>query len=47
LAIDPQSESGRDRQYITTDRFLKLFGLGEIGDLPQAQEVDNIDEFFG
>jgi segregation and condensation protein B len=46
LAIDPQSESGRDRQYITTDRFLKLFGLGEIGDLPQAQEVDNIDEFF-
>jgi segregation and condensation protein B len=47
LAIDPQSETSRDRLYITTDRFLKLFGLGEIGDLPQAQEVDNIDEFFG
>lgn len=47
LAIDPQSEGSRDRQYITTERFLKLFGLGEIGDLPQAQEVDNIDEFFG
>lgn len=47
LAIDPQSESSRDRQYITTERFLKLFGLGEVGDLPQAQEVDNIDEFFG
>lgn len=46
LAIDPQSESSRDRHYITTERFLKLFGLGELGDLPQAQEVDNIDEFF-
>ena len=46
LAIDPQSETSRDREYITTDRFLKLFGLGELGDLPQAQEVDNIDEFF-
>ncbi len=46
LAIDPQSESSRDRLYITTERFLKLFGLGELGDLPQAQEVDNIDEFF-
>lgn len=47
LAIDPQSESSRDRHYITTERFLQLFGLGELGDLPQAQEVDNIDEFFG
>lgn len=47
LSIDPQSESSRDRQYITTERFLQLFGLGEVGDLPQAQEVDNIDEFFG
>lgn len=46
LALDPASESTRDRRYVTTDRFLQLFGLAEIGDLPQAQEVDNIDEFF-
>ena len=47
LAIDPESESSKERRYITTSRFLELFGLTEIGDLPQAQEVENIDDFFG
>jgi len=37
-------ESGRGKQptaqYYTTDRFLKLFGLQTLADLPQSEELD-------
>ena len=32
------------RHYRTTDRFLDLFGLEEIGDLPQSHDVADIEE---
>lgn len=45
LALAPDTH-GRQKQYITTPRFLELFGLESLEDLPLAQEVEDIDEFF-
>ena len=37
-------EAGRGKrrtvQYFTTDRFLQLFGLQSLADLPQSEELD-------
>lgn len=40
LAIDIPAEKGATRTYRTTDRFLQLFGLQRIEDLPQSEEVE-------
>lgn len=32
------------RMYVTTDRFLKLFGLETLEDLPQSHEVGSLDD---
>jgi segregation and condensation protein B len=45
LLVDPTSPSS-NKIYRTTDRFLELFGLTSIEDLPLAHEVDDIGEFF-
>lgn len=49
ITIKGRSESiGRPLLYITTDEFLKYFGLNKISDLPKPREVDEImkDEDF-
>ncbi len=38
LSVDPDPENSRVRLYRTTDRFLKLFGLESLEDLPQSVE---------
>ncbi len=38
-------EGSREKLFSTTDRFLDLFGLDEIEDLPHTHDVDEIDEF--
>ena len=45
LVVDPTSPAA-NKSYRTTDRFLELFGLSSIEDLPLAHEVDDINEFF-
>ncbi|MEQ1903940.1 MAG: SMC-Scp complex subunit ScpB [Pirellulaceae bacterium] len=45
LMVDPASPAS-NKCYRTTDRFLELFGLSSIEDLPLAHEVDDINEFF-
>lgn len=32
------------KMYVTTDRFLKLFGLSSLQDLPQSHEVGSLDD---
>ncbi len=46
LEVFHESEGGKQPAYRTTGRFLQLFGLEQLGDLPHVQEVDNIDDFF-
>ncbi|MBU1113659.1 MAG: SMC-Scp complex subunit ScpB, partial [Bacteroidetes bacterium] len=49
ITIKGRSEGiGRPLLYITTDEFLKYFGLNKISDLPKPREVDEImkDEDF-
>jgi segregation and condensation protein B len=38
LSVDPDPENSRIRLYRTTDRFLRLFGLESLEDLPQSAE---------
>jgi len=40
LAIERDPSDRRKTSYRTTERFLELFGLEQIGDLPQAQDVE-------
>lgn len=40
IAIHSKGKARKDVTYVTTDRFLQLFGLGELGELPQADELD-------
>ena len=40
LRIERQPGAGRVVQYFTTDRFLQLFGLQTLADLPQSEELD-------
>ncbi len=49
ITIKGRSETvGRPLLYITTDEFLKYFGLNKIDDLPKPREIDEImkDEDF-
>ncbi len=40
LGVDRPDEQPRKTLYYTTERFLDLFGLESIADLPQSQELD-------
>ena len=44
LSIQPGETNSTVKYYSTTDRFLDLFGLEEIADLPQSHEVSDIEE---
>ena len=41
LQLDIPQEKGATRTYRTTDRFLELFGLEKVDDLPQSEEVES------
>ena len=41
LEIDRCGNQSRDAEYHTTERFLNLFGLGNLDDLPQSHELDS------
>lgn len=43
LRIERTEENPRKPLYFTTDRFLDLFGMGDIAELPQSQEFDVSD----
>ena len=43
LGREKSNETSRQTVYSTTSRFLELFGLDEIADLPQSQNIDLID----
>ena len=40
LRIERRGEKLRTPYYFTTDRFLELFGLESLEDLPQSEELD-------
>ena len=40
LRLERTETKPRTRQYYTTDRFLDLFGLDSLAELPQSQELD-------
>jgi segregation and condensation protein B len=40
LRIERSDEKPRVTRYYTTDRFLELFGLQDLGELPQSEDVD-------
>jgi chromosome segregation and condensation protein ScpB len=40
LRIDRPSKKPRTARYHTTDRFLELFGLSGLHELPQSQDLD-------
>jgi segregation and condensation protein B len=40
LRIERTSEKPRVTRYYTTDRFLTLFGLQDLGELPQSEDLD-------
>jgi len=40
LRIERTEDKPRTVHYYTTERFLELFGLGDLKDLPQTQELD-------
>ncbi len=40
LRIERRDEKRRTPRYFVTDRFLKLFGLASLDELPQSQDVD-------
>jgi len=40
LCFDRSDGNSHNREYSTTDRFLRLFRLDSLGDLPQVQEPD-------
>jgi segregation and condensation protein B len=43
IAVAARGESGgRDLTYATTERFLKLFGLGGLEDLPETEELQRL-----
>ena len=44
LFVEPGETNSRIKYYSTTDRFLDLFNLDEIADLPQSHDVSDIDE---
>lgn len=40
LRFDRSAENSRQNVYFTTDRFLRLFGLAKLSQLPEAEEVE-------
>jgi len=44
LSVEPGKTDPKISYYVTTDRFLDLFHLEELGDLPQSHEVSDIEE---
>ena len=44
LIVEPGKTDPKVSYYSTTDRFLDLFSLDEIADLPQSHEVSDIEE---
>ncbi len=40
LRLERPDKKPRDPKYFTTDRFLALFGLGSLDDLPRSQELE-------
>lgn len=40
LRIDRDPEKRKKSRYFTTERFLELFGLESLADLPRSQEID-------
>jgi len=40
LRIEPEQSPRRKARYFTTDRFLRLFGLGSLEDLPHSEDLD-------
>lgn len=42
--LDIHSVENRKRQFCTTDRFLDLFGLESLEDLPQTHDVSDLEE---
>ena len=44
LSRETSDETPAEKQYCTTDRFLDLFGLTEIQDLPQSHEIADIED---
>ena len=45
LSVNADEQNPRRKVYQTTDRFLDLFQLTELEDLPQAHDVSELDEF--
>jgi segregation and condensation protein B len=46
LQLDRAGAAGGAFQYRTTDRFLQLFGLASLADLPQSQELPSDEGTF-
>jgi segregation and condensation protein B len=44
LKVEPGKTDSKVRYYSTTERFLDIFQLEEIADLPQSHEVSDIEE---
>ena len=44
LVAQPGKSDSKISYYSTTDRFLDLFHLDEIADLPQSHEVSDLEE---
>lgn len=44
LAVEPGESNSKIKYYSTTDRFLDLFQLEELADLPQSHDVSDMDE---
>jgi len=42
LRIERKQTKRRTAEYFTTDRFLQLFGLESLEDLPQSEELDRV-----
>jgi segregation and condensation protein B len=44
LFVEPGETDSKIKYFATTDRFLDLFQLEEIADLPQSHDVSDMDE---
>jgi segregation and condensation protein B len=44
LAVEAGESNSKIKYYSTTDRFLDLFQLEELADLPQSHDVSDMDE---
>ena len=46
LSLDMEEPKAAKRNYTTTDRFLELFQLSTIDDLPQSHDVSEFEEYI-